>query len=947
MKNRLFSGIIISFIVISSMLFASSTEVKAIKNFFVSVQPKTTNTAVEYTFRFVLEKPLKVHEGVSIVFPPGTTLNPPIPNDRKEGMERLSQISESIKLSGCPCDAYQGLPIISFLNDSSMELKFNSYCEHDPASPDYVDTTITISKEAGIMTPSQEGKYTFMIKTSQENVYIKSQSIGIGQSTVSKPAVSLTNSLQGAKTGFNIDFKIGFTGEMLFSKGYYYIIFPDQTILPPKSTVYSYDMISINGYPVLKQPLWVDKMLILPVVKAVKPSDEVHIRIEEQFGLINPFKTGEYTLEVYTTEELKKVQSHPYVIHPSEYPVRIDLSTNFTEQNSSIRFTYLHDQPTLPSGSTLGIFFPEGFTVPAAIWEGSISINGKSPSEVKYQENIVSVITPMAFEKDQQIDIVITLDAGIKNPIEPGNYQFSILYRSTSIRYFSDFVLIKEPTLEINGITLSCPNSGEVATYKIAVSFHPDRIPKTDEIVKIKLSFLETIIEWVGKEPIEAKTILTLENIQNPPPGNYDLTVFYGSEKAESPYKIMILPPLPKTEIQFKGSEEQKNGWFVEIPFIQFSCDDPEADIFYEYHGTLSTVKSFELVLPRLLNSDFFIRKIVFWAEGVYGKENAHEVELKVDLLSPEFEIKSPPSKHTDWPLNHIFIIGNITMFRLEHYLQDRMVLDNNLTINGVRTPVNSEDGSFSYELSLSEGENKVEVAVEDEAGLVSKKHYTIQVDSIAPDISLTSPDIQQVWIKPILYISGKTEPNALLLINGEVTMVEEDGSFSKEILLDKIGKYELVLSAQDVMQNTFTKSYTFWYGYTLIIKIGSNTGSVNGQVRDLPGAPMILKGRTLVPFRFIGESVGIQVGYKTDPKTKQVKSIYYQSESVKVEMTIGSKIALVNEKPVSMDVPPQIVNGVTMVPLRFIADHLGFVSQWEADTQTITIQYLPHSPNS
>jgi hypothetical protein len=148
-------------------------------------------------------------------------------------------------------------------------------------------------------------------------------------------------------------------------------------------------------------------------------------------------------------------------------------------------------------------------------------------------------------------------------------------------------------------------------------------------------------------------------------------------------------------------------------------------------------------------------------------------------------------------------------------------------------------------------------------------------------------------------------------------------------------------------MQNTFTKSYTFWYGYTLIIKIGSNTGSVNGQVRDLPGAPMILKGRTLVPFRFIGESVGIQVGYKTDPKTKQVKSIYYQSESVKVEMTIGSKIALVNGKSVSMDVSPQIVNGVTMVPLRFIADHLGFVSQWEAEIQTITLQYLPLSPNA
>lgn len=947
MKKCLLSGWIILTMIISVISFIKPVPVKAIQNFTVAIQPKSTNTAVTYTFRCVLEKPLKVHESVSIVFPPGTTLNPPLPVDKKERMERLNKISESIDLSDCPCDICMGLPIIGFLKDGSMELRFNSWCAYDPASPDYVGTTITISKEAGIITPSTEGKYPFFIKTQSENVYLKSALVGIGNSTVSKPIVSLTSPSQGAKTGLSITFTIGFTGGMTFSNGNYYIIFPSQTILPSQTALYSYDMISINGYPVLKKPLWVDKMLILPVTKSVGSGDVVTIKIEERFGIVNPYKDGEYTLEVYTTEELTKVQSQPYRIQASEYPVHTGLSTDAPNQNTAIQLTYLHDQPSLPSGSLVGIFFPEGYSVPAAIWEGSIQINGKSPAEVKCQENIVSIVTPIPFDLDQTIEIRISMDAGIKNPVEPGNYQFSILYRVTGIRYYSDVIFIREPELTINGISLSCPNSGEIATYHIEISFHPDRIPQTGEVIKIKLAFLETIVEWIGKEPTEAKTIITLDNIQNPDPGSYDLTVFYGSEKADSPYKIMILPPLPKTEIRFTGGKELKNGWFVEVPTLQFSCDDPEAKIHYEYNGRQSVVQNHERIQPQLFDTGFFVRKILFWSEGVYGKENAQKYEFKVDLVAPEFEINSPASKHTDWPLNHIVITGYISRIKLEHYLQDRYVLDNNLKINGVPAPVNEEDGSFSYDLSLSEGKNIVEILVEDEAGLDSKKRYTIQVDSVAPDIILTSPDIQQVWTKPILLVSGKTEPDALLLINGEFTPVEENGSFAKEIPLDKMGKYELVISVQDAMQNTYTKSYEFWYGYTLILVIGSNKGSVNGQNRELPVAPIIQKGRTLMPFRFIGESVGIRVGFETDPNSKQVYRIFYESNSVKVELTIGSKTALVNGKPVSMDVPPQIINGVTLVPLRFIADNLGFVSHWEATTQTITLQYLPLSPSS
>jgi len=36
----------------------------------------------------------------------------------------------------------------------------------------------------------------------------------------------------------------------------------------------------------------------------------------------------------------------------------------------------------------------------------------------------------------------------------------------------------------------------------------------------------------------------------------------------------------------------------------------------------------------------------------------------------------------------------------------------------------------------------------------------------------------------------------------------------------------------------------------------------------------------------------------------------------------------------------PEIVNGRTMIPLRFVAENLGCDVQWDPNTQTITITY-------
>ncbi|MEM3385958.1 MAG: copper amine oxidase N-terminal domain-containing protein, partial [Nitrososphaeria archaeon] len=63
------------------------------------------------------------------------------------------------------------------------------------------------------------------------------------------------------------------------------------------------------------------------------------------------------------------------------------------------------------------------------------------------------------------------------------------------------------------------------------------------------------------------------------------------------------------------------------------------------------------------------------------------------------------------------------------------------------------------------------------------------------------------------------------------------------------------------------------------------------------------------------------------------------------IELWIGKSSALVNgiDTPIDSSNPkvvPEIINGRTMLPLRFVAESLGCDVQWDGTTKTITLTY-------
>ncbi|MDP3044988.1 MAG: stalk domain-containing protein, partial [Bacillota bacterium] len=66
-------------------------------------------------------------------------------------------------------------------------------------------------------------------------------------------------------------------------------------------------------------------------------------------------------------------------------------------------------------------------------------------------------------------------------------------------------------------------------------------------------------------------------------------------------------------------------------------------------------------------------------------------------------------------------------------------------------------------------------------------------------------------------------------------------------------------------------------------------------------------------------------------------------NSDLKVFLTPGQTTAEINGTPVDLDVPAVIEEGYTLVPLRFVAEALQAVVQWNGENRSILVQSLDH----
>ena len=107
----------------------------------------------------------------------------------------------------------------------------------------------------------------------------------------------------------------------------------------------------------------------------------------------------------------------------------------------------------------------------------------------------------------------------------------------------------------------------------------------------------------------------------------------------------------------------------------------------------------------------------------------------------------------------------------------------------------------------------------------------------------------------------------------------------------------------------------------------------LNGEKLIFDVLPQMINNRTMVPMRKIFESMGADVEWNGDTKT-----ITATKDEITVIMQINNHIISVNEDNVTLDVPPQLVNNRTLVPVRAVAEGLEAKVEWDGESRTVII---------
>ena len=96
---------------------------------------------------------------------------------------------------------------------------------------------------------------------------------------------------------------------------------------------------------------------------------------------------------------------------------------------------------------------------------------------------------------------------------------------------------------------------------------------------------------------------------------------------------------------------------------------------------------------------------------------------------------------------------------------------------------------------------------------------------------------------------------------------------------------------------------------------------------------PVIVNDRTMVPMRKVFEVLGATVEWDNSTST-----VTATKKDATISLKIGSTTANMNGQSIILDVPAQIMNGRTMVPLRFISEAMGATVNWDGSTRTVSI---------
>ena len=816
---------------------------------------------------------------------------------------------------------------------------------------------ILIRKEAGLINPSTPRicfavKVTLMSRNIEEQ-YLGSSQYEITQSIVTIKEVNVEPPLKGSNAEYFIQFITGINGRIKAQTEEIRVRFPEGTSIGTNNLQENLLINNMQPAAVYKDP---DGTIRIYSNTEIKAKTFVSLYFKKGFGIINPKIAGNKTLKISTYIEPDWVESPSYeIVEPEIKDLEVEIDKNYIGAESTIGINFKTSAVGfIPKGGKIFVEFSDDFKLPMFLDPGVVKVN-----ETEVSANIsgrtVEIIASDSIYQNSEVSIFVSEKAKIENPQIPSNYSITVYTDSDPFR---KSVFVEILPSKIDDLNFKAVFSGINTANEFYITFRTGPVYTLNkDIDRIKITFDENFV-YPDDPPqnlitvdgtisqnfvievhslyittphdIQPGSLVEVEipetfGIKNPANlGEYGVRVSTSKEVQEVESNKIKITPLPVVEFTVNPSQpDGLNGYYKTNPEIMLSTSNGVKVLYKVDDGEFA-----EFTAP--FKIDEGTHTVYAYAMDDGGNRG--------DTIKREFNVDNTPPKITfDNANSDPYFKGS------PGKLTGTVSEPCTLKINEVILEL-TDNLHFSVELNVYEG-MPIALFARDLAGNAATLLLTAHIDNKLPVITFISKvnRVQGLGVnsvettEPAYTIQLKIDEKGKVFVNSDEMFF--DGQTYSYIVSLADGENQFIIKAVDFAGNETAE--------TLLIKkvnekkitlqIGSNLASVGSETIELEAPPVIEKGFTLVPLRFISEAFGASVDWND-----ALKVITINYRTLTIQLQVDSNVVLVGTEFKKLDVPPKIINGRTLVPIRFISETFGATVDWDGTTKTITITYKP-----
>lgn len=493
--------------------------------------------------------------------------------------------------------------------------------------------------------------------------------------------------------------------------------------------------------------------------------------------------------------------------------------------------------------------------------------------------------------------------------------------RSKALQNIYSFILLGDPTMKLDPPKnikhlpiIAKPNSTKITSGEtVSVEIEIGRIDSIDPVsLSIDKPPLGMTLSFSNNEPLPGYIIkLFISTNITTKPGDYDITV-----KAESDgylgtaiIRIKVIPPPESTTIQLQPEYTlvaSGNEFWLDLIIQPAKPINSIAGILnfdsecFEYIGYRE---------GRMLTDDYRCPR----TKSVVSVLSQSEIMFSVDRGVDNYGVTST---------------GIAFSFCFESKC-DESLGGKRFSITSMNIESHSDDGRRKHSFTaLPQALVNVVNGLDDGGGYTLDVHIDRHLE-LNSDLSTESN---------IIELTGTTTVGTLLFVGDQPISINSSGEFNKSVQLSSHmtdikfhvkDEYNRHLLVRRRIECSTYKEIAFHSGEV--------EAWVNSDCHILDASPYIKDGRTLVPIRFTSDQLEFNTFWDGSEKRVDISK-----GTTTIKLWIGSKNAWINDQSYTLDVPPEITNDRTFVPLRFIGEALDCDISWIESSRTILVEYKP-----